>query len=270
MSEEKITVAFSADYLEFLSARADSEGVTIAELVAQAVQKKHKPPKSKRRIRKTKRNQELEKLRFEEGWTLQAIGDKYDISRERVRQILGNSGYVAHELRNEKIKAAPADVTNGELAEEYDLGTARLGQIRQSWYRVDGDSMLADGCAWEEWAADRLEQLGHEVELQRHGSPFDILVNGQCKVDVKAASSTMPPSQKDKLINPRYRFVTRKSEDKEACDFFIFITKDTEEAFIVPYDDLPMPKENVIFCWPTARPTMSKYLKYHERWDLIK
>jgi len=33
------------------------------------------------------RNDEMRRLRYDENWTLQAIGDKYGITRERVRQI---------------------------------------------------------------------------------------------------------------------------------------------------------------------------------------
>jgi len=35
------------------------------------------------------RNQEIIRLRAD-GWTLQAIGDKYGLTRERIRQILEN------------------------------------------------------------------------------------------------------------------------------------------------------------------------------------
>lgn len=37
---------------------------------------------------------EMKRLRFEEHWSLQRIATKYGISRERVRQILGNTGFI--------------------------------------------------------------------------------------------------------------------------------------------------------------------------------
>ncbi len=40
----------------------------------------------------TLRNKEMKRLRFEEHLTLQEIADKFGITRERVRQIIGNSG----------------------------------------------------------------------------------------------------------------------------------------------------------------------------------
>ena len=41
-----------------------------------------------------KRNAEIHRLRMEEHWTLQDIADLYDLTRERVRQILGNTGHM--------------------------------------------------------------------------------------------------------------------------------------------------------------------------------
>lgn len=38
------------------------------------------------------RLKEMKRLRFEERWTLQQIGIKFGITRERVRQLIGNTG----------------------------------------------------------------------------------------------------------------------------------------------------------------------------------
>lgn len=40
------------------------------------------------------RFKEMLHLRFVERWTLQQIADKYNMTRERVRQIIGNTGWV--------------------------------------------------------------------------------------------------------------------------------------------------------------------------------
>ena len=45
------------------------------------------------------RNKEIVRLKLDEHWTLQKIGDKYGITRERVRQILvqlANEAYATH------------------------------------------------------------------------------------------------------------------------------------------------------------------------------
>ena len=38
------------------------------------------------------RNMEILRLRFIHNWTLQRIGDKYQITKERVRQIINENG----------------------------------------------------------------------------------------------------------------------------------------------------------------------------------
>jgi DNA-directed RNA polymerase sigma subunit (sigma70/sigma32) len=35
---------------------------------------------------------EMKRLRFEEKWTLKQIGMKFNLTRERVRQLIGNTG----------------------------------------------------------------------------------------------------------------------------------------------------------------------------------
>jgi len=37
---------------------------------------------------------EMKRLRFEEKYTLQQIANLYDLSRERVRQLIGNTGRI--------------------------------------------------------------------------------------------------------------------------------------------------------------------------------
>jgi len=44
-------------------------------------------PRYQRILRMIERDTEIRRLRLEEKWTLQRIGDLFDISRERVRQI---------------------------------------------------------------------------------------------------------------------------------------------------------------------------------------
>ena len=47
---------------------------------------------SKKNTKLIARNLEIFKLRYVYNWTLQRIGDKYGITRERVRQILSENG----------------------------------------------------------------------------------------------------------------------------------------------------------------------------------
>jgi hypothetical protein len=55
------------------------------------------------------RNEEIRRLRLEEYWMLEDIGDKFGISRERVRQIIGNTG------RDIKAKQTQRIINNPEF-----------------------------------------------------------------------------------------------------------------------------------------------------------
>ena len=55
---------------------------------------------SKKNTKLIARNLEIFKLRYVYNWTLQRIGDKYGITRERVRQILNENGGYIEEKRN--------------------------------------------------------------------------------------------------------------------------------------------------------------------------
>ena len=47
------------------------------------------------------RTKKMIRMRFGELKTLQEIGDEFGITRERVRQILGNTGYIVNRKRDE-------------------------------------------------------------------------------------------------------------------------------------------------------------------------
>lgn len=55
--------------------------------------------KEKERVYQTQRKEEILRLRFDDCLTLQEIGDRFNITRERVRQIIGNTGEVAIDRR---------------------------------------------------------------------------------------------------------------------------------------------------------------------------
>jgi DNA-binding CsgD family transcriptional regulator len=219
----------------------------------------------------TKRDKEINRLRHEEGLRLRDIGDQYGISRERVRQICGNTGHLFSKRRKKSIRNASPNATNQELAERFDLSTRSISKYREGWHVVTGDSSPATGNAGEALVADLLATMGHEVELQGYGAPFDILLDGRVRIDVKAASAGgIPPSQVGELVNLRYNFSVRKFDNREPVDFYILITTDTDDVFVVPYKAVPDGAHNIQFCWPTARPSIGRYQKFLNRFDLLQ
>jgi hypothetical protein len=215
------------------------------------------------------RDEEILRLRLVEGWKLIDIGNKFGISSERVRQIVGNTGFLSAEMMREKITAADPMESNPELANRLDVGLATISHYREGWHTIKGDSSTAKGNDWEKWAAEEIEKRGHLAELQPFRTHFDILVDDCIKVDIKSATSCFPPSFQGRMKNPRYSFHLRKQEGRDPIDFFFCIAIESEDVFIIPYDALPMPKGWLAITWPTARPEIGKYQKYHNRWDLL-
>jgi len=52
------------------------------------------------------RTREMIRMRFGELMTLQEIGDEFGITRERVRQILGNTGRIVNTKRDKELKTS--------------------------------------------------------------------------------------------------------------------------------------------------------------------
>jgi hypothetical protein len=160
-------------------------------------------------------------LRFTENWTLQEIATKYGISRERVRQMVGNSGAG---YRQRKIKAYVVnnkDKTNREISLELGVTKGYLGRYRHDHrHAIDGGN-LEMGARWEEIVSKILIDHGINNTLMPHHHEFDILLENGKRVDVKAASRTMkPPSSK---CYPFYSFGTKKPERGNYCDWICLL-----------------------------------------------
>lgn len=219
------------------------------------------------------RTEDMKRLRHEQRWSLKAIGEKYNISRERVRQIIGNTGVKYINEPEKALIAESSHLTTKELAEIVDMPVSSVRILRQNTrYKHTEDTTLGFGLEWEERAAEVLRKNGYEVELQSYGKPFDILVNGKCRIDVK---STSAPRESDSIvkncINPQWSFSLR--ECHHDVDFYVLIIAPTNDYFIVPSSEPPQYKGSVPhirFSWPTSRPTIGRYQKYHNRFDLIR
>ena len=212
------------------------------------------------------RKEVLLKLRLENKLTLQEIGDLFGITRERVRQIIGNTGFIAKTDIDKAVEFADPKLTVEELA-------AKAGVQRKSAsfafakmnmrHSVSGSGAVKKGFDSENAVCSILECAGFCCEKQTYGTDFDILINGTIKVDVKSAY-TPKTSPSLKNINPTYRFDCKNGKQ---ADFYIFYVVDTNDIFVVPM--AAVKSNHVVFTWPTARPEIGKYQKYHNRFDLL-
>lgn len=213
------------------------------------------------------RKQEMTVLHFEQGWTMQQIADIFGISRERVRQIIGNSNDARRKLTEKillqdmenkttsEIKDSVFDKIRRPIVKVLDEKIALQHHLPDRTGRSTG---LINGINAENNVANILQVNGFNVELMPFGHPFDLLVNGK-KVDVKYSSSlSMPPRGK----TPFYRFAIRKNIKPNSCDFFIFSVFDSNKLWIIPNSKLP--NVNMVY--------ITKNLSHHswkqsKRWD---
>lgn len=209
---------------------------------------------------------EILHLRFIENWKLAEIAKKFGVSRQRIHQIIGNTGHTNNIIR--EIARSRPDLTNGELAQYLHRSAITISNYRGDLHHIlEANSPAGKGQTWEMWTADRLEEMGHKTELQKVHEEFDILVDDSIRVDVKSTESRLA-SPSDKCASPHWRFGVRKNR-RDKTDFYVCVIGETKEAFIIPSSDIPASRAAITLCWPTKRPTMSKWQKYYERWDLI-
>jgi plasmid maintenance system antidote protein VapI len=215
------------------------------------------------------RKLDMVNMRFSERKSLQEIADKYQISRERVRQIIGNTGRdiipnVAEKL-NQIDDISP--YTNQELAEQFGVCpssiSAKLNGRRHAIKK--SKSAAYAGYIGEEIISRKLTKRGFDCKLNG-GHRFDATINELVNVDFKTCNKPLyPPSSKHK--SPWYSFGTR-NKDIENIDFFIVYLKPTNDLFIVPQSIIGN-KDAMRFTWPTLRPSIGKIQRFRNRFDLI-
>lgn len=206
-------------------------------------------------------------LRYDHGWTLNEIGILFGVTRERVRQIIGNSGWMAAKYRKREVRAAPYEVTNQQLADELGLTYATVSYLRAGIpKKAPSGSLRRIGQKCEERVEEKLESLGYTVEKMAPNAPFDLLVDGEIKIDVKYASTKPNPPSKSALNNTQYQFKVEGHGEKD-LDFFVFVAED--DMFVVPHSAVPRQMKYVCFVWPTDRPEIGKYQKYKDKWELL-
>lgn len=217
----------------------------------------------------TNRIEQMKYLRFTELKTLQEIGNIFGISRERVRQLIGNSPCVCKQRINKAIKDFP-NKTFAEIAEMLGLSEAYV-KMTQPYKRekLSFDSHVGRGSWVEDEIANQLNRLGFICELQNHKGSYDILIDHKIRADVKS-DFDYSKSPTLHVKSHQWRFQVRKNEKRKDCDFYICVIVPSWDVFIIPSKNIP---ENVFciqFCWPTTSPRQSNWQQYHNRFDLLK
>jgi len=221
------------------------------------------------------RRQDMVNLRYVLGWTLQKIADRYGISRERVRQIIGNSGHIAikttDRLKDEEFLQQTANLTNEELADMLGVSQQTVAKHRGDMRHAikNGNSAAYRGAMIEDKVSEILKEKGISNELMPFKNGFDILALDTVRIDVKSAYKNWNPPSSN-FVSPLWRFKIQSGVIKrKGTDFYACYIVPTEELFVIPSNVIPETREYIAFCWPTTRPTMSKYQKYLNAYHLI-
>lgn len=202
----------------------------------------------------------MERMR-NSGMTLQQIGDKFNVCRERVRQIIGNTGTSFLRKRGDEIlRKMPESEIHNLSRQDW----IKCGGMKEAWWKVgakihhklNGKS-LSLGQNGERYVSKTLAGLGIKNNLAGFRSHFDIALDCGKTIDVKTCNS---PKIRRKSVSKQWSFNVKKKSGKYA-DFFALVIWPTKEIFIIP-SNLALKYIHIQFCWPTTKPTMAKWAKY--------
>lgn len=217
------------------------------------------------------RLEEIKRQRFEEALTLDEIATLYNISRERVRQLLGGEtgGYIKTRrmIENERVIQNGADKTNTELRAELGITAttlSRYGRPDQVHAFEPGSNLDKHYQATRKVAA-LLDEHRIHAQIQPMNAGFNIMANWNKRIVVRTTSVNLhAPSLR--TISPTWCF--NLIGDFEV-DFFALVITKTMDLFIVPANYL-IGKITIAFCWPSTRPEMSKVSYYHNNFDILR
>ena len=226
------------------------------------------------------RNQEMWKLRHIEGWTNTAIGNKWGISRERVRQIIGNTGKFFRREWTTKLKESGRISTENLTWRDIDNLPGTKKVWRETWsmerhMSKSGNIMVNQ--EFENLASSTLSEhnIRHEIMPSRY--PYSIRISNGVRVDVHIGNTNMQssPSQTN-LTYPTWK-VPNINPEPEYDFLWAFIPDGYGYTyFIIPHEELEhlsaKRTANIRIPWPpmSGERYVSKWHKYHERIDLLE
>jgi len=203
------------------------------------------------------------------GMTLNEIAGKYGISRERVRQIIGNTGsdFMKKFTESALEKVDLSQRVTNDISDLIGIKKIWLDKMRSLHHKIAGGA-AKQGEEVEELVSKKLTSLGIKNKLMPYGNQFDIITDDGIMIDVKSTSVKTFTSNKQK--SDLYYFKTKKDKRGDYCDYFIFYIILTNDFFVIPNFEVPY-SNGVYITWPCLhKKQTSKWPKYHNRFDLLK
>lgn len=214
---------------------------------------------------------EMVRLRFEESKTLQEIANVYGISRERVRQIIGNSGSGYKLRRNRKKILSHPELTNDELSEYTGISVNVISTHRAmagQRHTIKDGGHLKSGTEGEIIVSDKLRELGIEHKLMGHMHKFDIILKNGKRIDVKTADSAIKPPSQHGGAYYNFRITKFRSGQESYADFFILLIKPENKFYVIPENEIA--KSYLRITQSPLKKEKLKYDKYINRFDLLQ
>ena len=192
-------------------------------------------------------------LRCDWNITLQSVADKYDISRERIRQLYRKLMGVSYSNREKFVHEKPLVCVN----HPYHKAAAFKGKKPRS------------GSLYEKMFWDLCLESGYSVSVYKN-SKIDMVINGH-SVDVKGCSKPFFMSKHNKTGYYRYGISKYQCEKAD----FIACFHSTEDCFfIIPTKEIPKTCNNRILIYISEHETnyyntKNRYWEYRDRLDLL-
>lgn len=208
-------------------------------------------------------------LRHDKKMSLQEIADLYGVSRERVRQKIGNTGK-DFLYKNIKLPNNPEEMTRQSVLETLENGRGKKNIIQllsKIHHKINHGSSAGSGNEAEFIISKMLNSDGILNSCMPLNNPFDILLDNGLRVDVK--STKIKWSADPKRKTPMYKFGVKKDTRGDYCDFFICYIFETQDFFVIPNQAIGM-VESLYIGWPKSDRSWSTWHQYHNRLDLLR
>ena len=165
---------------------------------------------------------DMKALKTQQYLSLNAVGVKHGLTRERVRQIfkiIYNESYGKYETKKAKERKESE-------------ATVCVHDPRRKVADYKKDSGVYRGALAEKLFMEQCEALGFNVEIPC-GKSFDIIINGFI-VDVKSCASARKMSDKNTV---EYYNFSARSHQRTKCDFFACYIVERDVFYIIPNPD---------------------------------
>lgn len=203
---------------------------------------------------------DLKSLKYKQFWNLTYMGDKYNLSKERIRQIFKM-------VYKEPFRKYQVRKTKDLLNEINSMG----GTCDPRNKMKDCNTNVGKGTTGEIIVLNKCIEIGLDVSGAKDKS-VDLIINGN-EVDVKICYKMFKPSKEN--ISEYYRFRLSKLE-REKNKFVVCLCALEKKYYIIPIKDIKTKGENIFipkkdkFLRKNNKYPINKYKLYENAWHLLE